>query len=94
MTTDNPKGGNMEVSVVELIELELIYNELIADLPELAVKKPFPSFERFLSPANFSMFDHVRSTYELSITGKQRCQLLRSPHAKTLFRGYIAKYLL
>jgi hypothetical protein len=94
------------ISLYELTELSEIYYRLIADLPaDLVIRKNFPSFSRFISPANYSHLPHSinygvdeehanDNWYQLSITGAQRIALLRSPHTTALFRVYIAKYLL
>lgn len=95
-----------EISLYELVELSNIYYQLIAELPDdLIIKKEFPLFSRFISPANYSHLPLCLNYqadeewandnhYQLSITGAQRIALLRSPHAAALFRAYIAKYLL
>jgi len=95
-----------QISIYELAVLCGKYYTLITELPqELRVKKNFPEFTRFISPANYSLLPDTSSFncledaandnyYTLSITGRQRVRLLRSPHANVLFRAYIAKHLM
>jgi len=79
----------MEVSSIELTEAKGIYLKLMMELPE-HLQQFAPTFERFLSPASYSLFEQIlREWYVLSITGEQRFKWLTGPHARTLFRVYV-----
>jgi len=79
----------MEVSSIELAEAKGIYLKLRIELPE-HLQQFAPTFERFLSPANYAHFGSIRRDwYTLSIIGEQRFKWLTGPHARTLFRVYV-----
>lgn len=59
-----------------------------------------PSIQRFLSPSNWSKFPEYigdgkpyisNITWELSVTGERRFNMLFSPHAKTLVAAALLK---
>lgn len=78
----------MEITDDELAETSFKYCDAVAKLPPQLQKK-CPSFQKFLSPANYTNFN--QDIIELSITGTERYKWLQSPHAVTLLAMYAAQ---
>jgi hypothetical protein len=54
----------------------------------------YPTFERFLSPANVSMLNSTPSDnayFTLSITGEKRWAMLHSQHAESLLKAWLVQ---
>lgn len=83
-----------EITGAEYIEARARYYQLMYEFP-LHVAQKLPSFDRFISPANYSLANEYAvsnsDTMTLSITGEQRMELLASPNAATLLRAYAAR---
>lgn len=78
----------MEITHAQLSEASFKYCDAVAKLPP-DLQKQCPTFEKFLSPANYTSFNS--DPIGLSITGTVRYKMLWSPHATTLLAMYAAQ---
>lgn len=76
----------MVISRNDFLEMSLKYYRIIDQMPE--VRQHFPSFERWLSPANVSVFNERHGTEVLSITGEKRWRFIQSPYAYALLKAW------
>jgi hypothetical protein len=88
--------ASMEVTGIEFEEAALEYASIIASFPE-ELGNHAPSFAGYISPSNYSMIEgphHMKSgACYLSITGQKRWEMLHSPHAATLIRVWLIRFL-
>lgn len=80
------------ISLIKLMEARSTYHKILNSLGKQYLYGA-PSIQRFLSPANYSMFPEdlneyssplIYPVYDLSKTGEKRYEMLHSPHARAL----------
>lgn len=87
------------IDVIDLLEARDRYHSILNELGKKFMYGA-PTIQRFLSPANWSRFPEdlyeaqlpaERLTWDLSITGEARYNILFSPHAKSLVAAVLLK---
>lgn len=84
-----------EITGAEFLNMKCHYKVLVEQLPpHLQTACPY-ALDKFLSPIGLSKFnfDYFDQTVALSVTGRERWQMLSSPHARALLQAWAIKRL-